>query len=97
MINIKLSAAIIIAVYYIIINLTLFIMMGVDKSKAKAGKWRIMEAALLTTACLGGFLGGFAGMRLFHHKTQKIYFHIIFWLSAIVHILLFVLLLKIYI
>jgi uncharacterized membrane protein YsdA (DUF1294 family) len=45
-------------------------MYGVDKWKAKKSKWRIREAALLTLAVLGGSLGAWLGMKVWHHKTQ---------------------------
>ena len=44
--------------------------MGIDKAKARAGKWRIAEGTLFALAALGGALGGTLGMRVFHHKTK---------------------------
>lgn len=76
--------------WYFAINIVLFILMGIDKYRAVHKKWRIPEATLLISSCLGGFVGGFLGMHLFHHKSKKIYFHIIFWLSALLHILLII-------
>lgn len=51
-----------------------FILMGVDKDKAKRGAWRIPEKTLLGTAILGGGAGVWLGMELFHHKTKHWYF-----------------------
>jgi uncharacterized membrane protein YsdA (DUF1294 family) len=52
-------------------------MYGVDKSKAKKGRWRIPEKTLLLfAACFGG-LGAFLGMRIFRHKTKHTSFKII--------------------
>ena len=48
-------------IYVIIINVVTFFIYGLDKSRAKAGQWRIPEAQLI-------FL---AGMKVFHHKTRK--------------------------
>ena len=59
------------AVYYLAVNLVLFVMMGVDKVRAKRNEWRIREATLAAVALLGGGIGGFAGMKLFHHKKKK--------------------------
>lgn len=47
---------------------------GIDKWKAQHGKWRISEATLLILAILGGSIGAFAGMRIWHHKTQHLKF-----------------------
>ena len=45
-------------------------MYGIDKLKAKKGKWRISEATLLMMAIVGGSIGAWAGMRIWHHKTM---------------------------
>ena len=58
------------AYYLLAINAIAFIMYGIDKYKAKKAKWRISEATLLLLAVLGGSIGAWAGMRLWHHKTM---------------------------
>lgn len=60
-----------IAVYLIGINLLGFIIMGVDKQKAKRLAWRIPEATLFSIALFGGSIGSLLGMHIFRHKTQK--------------------------
>ena len=60
-----------IILYYIVaVNIATFLLYGIDKYKAKKGKWRISEATLLTMAAIGGSIGAWAGMRLWHHKTM---------------------------
>lgn len=59
----------IIVIYLIVTNVMAFLMFGVDKWKAKKSKWRIREAALLTLALLGGSVGAWLGMKVWHHKT----------------------------
>lgn len=56
------------------INLLGFILMGIDKHRAKNNLWRISERALFLSALLGGSLGAILGMRIFHHKTKHWYF-----------------------
>ena len=56
--------------YLLAVNITSFFLYGIDKYKAKKGKWRISEATLLTMAAIGGSIGALAGMRLWHHKTM---------------------------
>lgn len=59
------------SMYYLLaINALSFILFGLDKYKAKKGKWRISEATLLMIAVIGGSIGAWAGMRLWHHKTM---------------------------
>ena len=61
-------------IYYLIINLTGFAIMGIDKRKAIKGAYRIPEATLFCVALLGGSLGTTLGMNLFRHKTKHWYF-----------------------
>ena len=56
--------------YLLFINIITFMMYGIDKLKAKKGKWRISEATLLLMAVIGGSIGAWAGMRIWHHKTM---------------------------
>ena len=51
------------------VNMVTFLAYGLDKWKARQGKWRIPEAMLLWLAVLGGSPAALAAMRLFHHKT----------------------------
>lgn len=60
-----------IVIYIIIINITGFLAMFIDKKKAEYGKWRIKENTLFMIAMLGGGIGILAGMYKFRHKTQK--------------------------
>ena len=60
----------IILIYLIAINVVTFFVYGIDKSKAKRSKWRISEATLLLMAVLGGSIGAWLGMKVWHHKTQ---------------------------
>ena len=46
--------------YLIIINVIAFLMMYIDKRKAKYGKWRIKEYTLFITALIGGSIGAIA-------------------------------------
>ena len=57
--------------YYLLgINAVTFIIYGIDKYKAKKAKWRISEATLLLLAVLGGSIGAWMGMKVWHHKTM---------------------------
>ena len=56
--------------YLVLINVITFIAYGIDKLKAKKGKWRIPEATLLLLAIVGGSIGAWCGMKVWHHKTM---------------------------
>ena len=55
--------------YLAAMNIAAFLLYGIDKWKSRHAKWRITEARLLTVALLGGSLGAFLGMKIWHHKT----------------------------
>ena len=55
-------------------NLLGFVLMGIDKRRARKEAWRISEKALFLTALLGGSVGAILGMWTFHHKTKHWYF-----------------------
>lgn len=56
--------------YLLVVNTLTFLLYGIDKHKAKKARWRISEATLLMMAVIGGSIGAWAGMRLWHHKTM---------------------------
>lgn len=60
----------IILYYLLAVNIATFLLYGIDKYKAKKSKWRISEVTLLTMAAIGGSIGAWAAMRLWHHKTM---------------------------
>ena len=55
--------------YLVLINVITFIVYGIDKLKAKKGRWRIPESTLLLLAIIGGSIGAWYGMKVWHHKT----------------------------
>ena len=57
--------------YYIVgVNILTFFVYGIDKWRAKKGSWRISEATLLLLAVIGGSIGAWLGMKVWHHKTM---------------------------
>lgn len=77
-----------IIIYLITINILGFLLMYIDKQKAKKGAWRIPEKTLFIVTTLGGGIGTIAGMYLFRHKTQKLNFVVGLPLITILEILL---------
>lgn len=59
-----------ILIYLVVMNIIGFASMGIDKSKAKRGAWRISEKTLFLIAILGGSIGSILGMKQFRHKTK---------------------------
>lgn len=59
-----------ILIYLVVMNIIGFTIMGIDKSRAKRGAWRIPEKTLFLIAILGGSIGSLLGMKQFRHKTK---------------------------
>lgn len=75
-----------VVIYYARINLFLLVLFFADKRFAIHKKWRIPERLLLVVGALGGAPGGLLAMRLFHHKSRKPYFRIVYWLGLVAHL-----------
>lgn len=56
--------------YLAIINAVAFLLMHIDKQKARKRKRRIPERVLLGLAAVGGSLGTLVAMYAFRHKTK---------------------------
>ena len=56
--------------FLLVINIVAFFAFGADKWKAKKDKWRIPESTLMLLALVGGSIGAWCGMRVWHHKTM---------------------------
>ncbi len=65
---------VIILVYFLVMSLIGFAIMGIDKKRAKNDEWRIPEKTLFLIALLGGGIGTTVGMYAFRHKTKHWYF-----------------------
>lgn len=72
-----------------LINLITFLIWGIDKWKARKGKWRISEKTLLILSLCGGRVGAILAIEVFKHKTiksnflWKFYLIGIFWIIGI--------------
>lgn len=68
----------------VLINAAAWLLMAVDKRRAKKGQWRIPERTLFLVTGLFGGLGGTLGMFMLHHKTKHWYFRLGFPLLLII-------------
>ena len=69
-------------------SLILFVLMGLDKARARRGARRVPEKKLFALAIFGGAVGGTAGMFALRHKTKHWYFRLGFPLLAAVQLAL---------
>ncbi|MBQ0046592.1 MAG: DUF1294 domain-containing protein [Prevotellaceae bacterium] len=63
------TATQILLTYLLAINIITFFVYGIDKWKAKKHKWRTPEKTLLALAAIGGSIGAWCGIKVWHHKT----------------------------
>ena len=88
-----------IVIYFVVINIFGFALMGIDKRRARKSAFRIPEATLFSVAIIGGALGSTIGMFFFKHKTKHWYFKfglpLIFLIQIVIIIVLFFLPLEI--
>ncbi|MBR2646538.1 MAG: DUF1294 domain-containing protein [Clostridia bacterium] len=83
------------AIYLAVASVITFFTYLADKRKAKKGRWRVSEKALLGMSFLGGAVGGIVAMHVARHKTKHWYFHVVNVLGVLWQIgLLIFLLLK---
>lgn len=75
--------------YLVIINVITFVIYGVDKYKAIRQEWRIRESTLLGLALIGGSIGGWLAMYIFHHKTKKVKFFVGIPVILVIQIVVF--------
>lgn len=78
--------------FIIIMSFIALIAYKKDKEKAKNGQIRTKEKVLLFLSGFGGACGAFIARKKYHHKTEKIYFSIVIYLSLVLEILVLALL-----
>jgi len=80
--------------YLIFLNIVGFIVCAADKRAAIRRKRRVRERTLFVLALLGGALGVWLAMLIFHHKTRKLRFMVFMPLIALAYAVLTYLLLR---
>ena len=60
-----------ILIYLFVINMIAILSIALDKSAARKGEARVKESSLFVIAAIGGGIGMYIAMRIFHHKTRK--------------------------
>ncbi len=71
---------------YLIASFATFIVCGLDKYFAIKSRWRIKEKYLHLMSLFGGWSGALIAQEVFRHKTKKISFQIVFWLTLILNL-----------
>ncbi len=75
---------------YVGASLVAFVAYAIDKSAARAGRWRTPEQTLHLLALAGGWPGALLAQQLLRHKTNKPSFNAVFWLTVALNVAAFV-------
>lgn len=70
--------------YYILMNIAVALIFGLDKYKAIHKQWRIPEKVLLSLTLLAPW-GALGGMRFFRHKTLHTQFQLMVLFALLAH------------
>ena len=81
-------------IYFFIINIIGFILIGYDKKMAVVNRYRISEKKLLLIVFFGGIIGSGWAMLFFRHKTSKASYLLKFFGIIMFEIMFFVLILN---
>lgn len=65
------------------LSLATFLLYARDKSAAIKGHWRTPENTLHVFSLLGGWPGAWLGQALLRHKSRKLSFRILFWVTVL--------------
>ncbi|MFN7055287.1 DUF1294 domain-containing protein [Hyphomonas sp.] len=77
-------------IVYGVASLACFIGYALDKRAAEHRNWRVSETILLLVGVVGGWPGAILAQEIFRHKTKKISFRTLFWMSVAVNMAAFV-------
>lgn len=67
-------------------SLLTFIAYAMDKSAAKARRWRTAESTLHLLALAGGWPGALLAQRWLRHKSTKRKFRVVFWATILLNV-----------
>ena len=76
-----------VSIAYFVLSIGSFSAYAVDKSAAVTGQWRVSETRLLILGLLGGWPGAVIAQRVLRHKTRKVAFISIFWVTSAVNVI----------
>jgi uncharacterized membrane protein YsdA (DUF1294 family)/cold shock CspA family protein len=70
---------------YVLVSGITFIVYGFDKSAAMNSRRRTPESTLHLLSVLGGWPGALVAQQMFRHKSRKLEFQIVFWLTVLLN------------
>jgi len=73
------------ALLTLVLSVVAFLLYGWDKRSAQSNRRRVPESTLHLMSLGGGWPGAFLGQCCFRHKTQKLSFLAVFWVTVALH------------
>lgn len=80
------------ALVYLVASVVTLLMYALDKRAARRGQWRIEEGTLHAFALAGGWPGALLAQQWLRHKSVKVPFITVFWITVLLNTAGFVLL-----
>lgn len=71
-------------------SIVTFVAYALDKRAAASSGWRVAEGSLLALGLAGGWPGAIVAQQVFRHKTVKVSFQVVFWVTVVVNVVAFV-------
>jgi uncharacterized membrane protein YsdA (DUF1294 family)/cold shock CspA family protein len=75
-----------VVVLYFVMSLITFIAYAMDKSAAEKGRWRTKERTLHLLSLTCGWPGAYFGQTKFRHKSSKMEFKSVYWVTVVLNI-----------
>jgi len=69
--------------FYMVVSLMTFIAYADDKSAARKGAWRTKESTLHLLSLIGGWPGALVAQNKLRHKSRKVSFRAVFWMTVL--------------
>jgi uncharacterized membrane protein YsdA (DUF1294 family) len=71
---------------YLIASVITFLVYAQDKSAARHNRWRTKESTLHSLALTGGWPGALLAQKVLRHKSSKVAFQRVFWVTVVVNV-----------
>lgn len=84
------------ALVYGVASVVCFTLYAIDKSAARAERWRTPESTLLMLGLCCGWPGAILAQQLLRHKSVKTSFQVLFWTTVLANVAAFLWLAQIF-
>ena len=71
--------------FYLVVSVLTFGLYAKDKSAAQTGNWRISESTLHLFSLAGGWPGAALAQSQLRHKSKKMPFRAVYWLTVMLN------------